>query len=243
MSKLVADMYEGKERHITVGQRIFTQDGRFLTEKEKPLSFGAGLTGLDISQFDAFGSDRQQLIPKRNDDNNELDFIEPFANNMLQIAAVAFDNESGILRFVRKNGEEFEITGFLTQPDFGVGLPGLRGPPGIDGFEGYDGSDGSDGPTGCDGEEGPCGEEGVPGESGEDGPQGPQGPPGGPGPEGLRGFDGEQGRTGNEGCEGKQGCPGECLGTIGTAGVSPIFTVVFSATEPTDNRVYLWGVV
>jgi hypothetical protein len=242
MSRLVADMYEGEYSRIPVGQRIFTQDGSQLTENEKPLSFGAPLTSLYISQFDVFGTNEDVSLV-RNTNTNTIKFAEPVSENNRRVAEVAFNAEEGILHFVRRDSEEFTVAGFLTQSDFGIGPPGPKGPPGYDAFEGNDGSDGSDGPDGCAGEEGPCGEEGPSGESGEDGVQGPEGPPGGPGKEGLLGFDGPPGRVGNEGCEGEQGCSGECLGSVGIAGTEPNFNVVFSATAPTSDTAYIWGLV
>lgn len=241
-SKLLSDLLEGQDSNVPVGRTILTNTRENNSKETKSPFDGKPLTNLHVDQFDAFGKSRQDRATKRNEDTSDVAFSDRAVINDGLIVESAFDNEGGVINFVRTNGQVFDVDGLLTQADFGRGATGPKGDPGFDAYGGDDGEEGPEGDTGCEGAEGKDGELGPPGKDGEDGPTGIQGPGGQPGPPGPMGPFGPLGREGHEGARGPRGL--SCLSDSGSAGpdgasINP--NVVISATEPSGN-VVLWGI-
>lgn len=240
-SDLLSDLYEGKSKKVPVGKKIIYQDHEKNSDDVKPITAGQPVTNLDIDQFDAFGSERQGKATKRDTLEDEIEFNDREQINDGLIDEVSFDKEEGSLVIVKKNGKVINVSGLLTQSDYGVGEQGPVGEPGLPGFEGYDGEDGEEGEDGCEGPEGSQGSTGTMGAIGADGVTGVQGPFGQNGLEGIMGPVGERGINGYEGSRGPAGTECEAgSGPPGPDGADPNMSVVISSDEP-PNAV-LWGI-
>jgi len=156
-----------------------------------------------------------------------------------QIASVRFNSKTGVLVFIKKNGQVVNVPGLPTVAMFGEGKPGRRGAPGAPGRDGRDGRDGETGRPGCPGPVGNRGKTGPVGEPGRDGPDGQTGDTGREGPTGPTGPDGPDGPPGVLGPRGATGA--SCIaGATGPTGPAPITTAVLSNAQPTDGRVFVW---
>lgn len=242
-SKLLSDLYEGRDHNVPVGKNILTNDASRMEKRLLPLTEGSPLTSLHMDQFDVFGSDRDSKAAKRDEDQNNVHFKDRAVLNDGLLVEAAFEGDDGVLNLVRRNGDVVQIKDFLVQSDFGIGATGPMGDRGYDGYNGDDGDDGKDGDIGCEGPPGPLGLIGPPGDDGEDGTRGATGPMGQEGETGLQGFIGDKGRYGHEGARGKAGpdCVGGGQGEAGPAGASLNPSVVISETEPGETAV-LWGI-
>jgi hypothetical protein len=242
-SKLVSDLYENKNQNVPVGKTILYNDLDKLPEEAKPLNAGEPITNLDLSQFDAFGIERQTLSTKRDSDTDEVTFSERAVVNDGLLVEGAFKEEDGCLVLVKANGEVLEVDGFLRQSDFGSGPPGTKGDIGYDGDYAFDGRDGKEGDDGCGGSDGSEGDLGTQGNTGDDGPPGVSGPPGQVGQKGVQGSIGNPGRIGQEGARGPRGsrCDGGGQGPTGADGVSPYDTVVITSSTP-DSLTLIWAI-
>lgn len=218
----------GESVTVPIGQTIFTN--------KRPST--NSLTKSDMTVLRAYGGDGKKIV--RDSQKNMLRYTDLMEENTRRIVEAAFKN--GTLVVVRQNGEEFYISGFPTQSDFGIGPTGPRGDRGRDGRDGEDGDDGEEGDPGCAGPKGEEGEQGQPGKDGKDGEQGARGPDG---CEGAKGEQGPVGPMGINGFEGARGATGPTCASIsgsgGTAGAALRTNVVISSNVP-DNLTVLWGV-
>lgn len=218
----------GESVTVPIGQTLFTNEAEVkgkLTETAVPVLRAYGVEGKKVVR------DSQKNVLKYQD--------PPKINDRLIVEASYRD---GTLILVRENGEEFYVTGFPVQSDFGVGPTGPRGNPGKHGKDGFDGEEGAPGDIGC---AGPKGEEGLQGISGKDGKDGEQGVRGPEGCEGAKGEQGPQGPMGIIGFEGARGATGpSCAATSGGAGTQgpALRTNVIISTAVPDNRTVMWGV-
>ncbi|QZE57320.1 virion structural protein [Erwinia phage pEa_SNUABM_1] len=158
---------------------------------------------------------------------------------LTQLASVRFNSKTGVLVFIKKNGDVVNVPGLPTVAMFGEGKPGRRGAPGSPGRDGRDGRDGETGRQGCQGKVGNRGKTGPVGDPGRDGEDGPPGDTGRMGPDGPTGPDGPDGPTGPIGPRGNDG-PSCISGATGPTGPAPITTAVLSSTQPTDGKVFVW---
>jgi hypothetical protein len=163
---------------------------------------------------------------------------EPISQRL--IAQVGFNKKSGVLNFVRNNGEILTVTGFLTASQFGRGVRGLKGKPGTGGKLGRTGRDAKIGKAGCEGQVGPKGIIGIKGLDGEDGEVGIIGYFGCPGIPGYEGSFGIVGIDGNEGPIGKSG-PSCIAGPVGLIGPQPKENVFYGSTAPPED-FFLWAI-
>lgn len=214
---LTQGVLDSSSQIVPVGRTIVTNTKTLNSAKVQ-----TAMTGLDVNlpaigEFSATGYEGKQVF--RNNDETVY-FDTPQDRTSLLVAEIAFDDDKGVLKIVRKSGAILEITGFLRQVDFGEGVTGPRGTPGNDGRDGKDGSDGATGAKGCagtygrdgyTGDEGPQGIDGLQGPTGLVGPIGPTGPDGDTGPTGPQGFDGAQGPCGFS-------CPSTTVGATGATG-------------------------
>ena len=167
-----------------------------------------------------------------------VEFVSGETDSSSQIASVSFDSKSGTLVFVRKNGEQIQVPGFLILQNMGRGKIGAKGYKGTSGLDGRNGLDGADGTCGCDGESGLQGIKGVAGAAGADGPTGPTGPRGATGSKGETGDKGPTGPTGRQGARGPTG-PSCSVGPTGPRGKQPKSVASVSLVEPASN-VFAW---
>lgn len=220
MYDLTKKLLDGDTSEVPVGVNVLTNKPDQNSPNVKRITTGTPLQNLQLGYFEAEGYEATQV--ERDPENNELTFETPQDPNILRSVDWAFDNDAGILTFVRRNKESVQIPSFLRQSDFGSGPQGPRGNPGLMGRNGKDGDDGRDGIPGCAGEEGNDGRQGVEGARGAEGPVGPTGPAG---PRGIRGERGEQGPEGIIGFEGLRGpcgfsCPANLVGPDGPQGLT-----------------------
>lgn len=197
----------------------------------------APLIEVAVTDFTSLATSGSKVV--RNDATNLMAYTLPSASDALQIQAIEFDKDTGVLSIVRKNAETIKITGFATVQSLGRGPKGKRGYKGI---KGQDGQDGRDGPTGYPGAEGPIGPEGPQGISGADGQPGAngrQGPEGYQGPVGPEGQEGPTGRGGHVGEPGYNGCQG-VTGATGPTGPKPSGNFYIGTTPP-SSTVLFWG--
>lgn len=172
-------------------------------------------------------------------ENGVVEYAASDLETLKAIGKIRFDSNTGLLTFIKKNGDIVQVSGLPTLSSFGQGKTGPRGAPGATGRDGRDGRDGETGKTGCGGSSGqrgltgPDGEDGKDGEEGDEGYPGYQGDPGRPGPVGATGLTGPIGPRGNDG-------PSCIAGATGPTGPSPITTAVVSTVTPADNRVFAW---
>lgn len=162
----------------------------------------------------------------------------PSASDLVVVHAV-YDNATGALTLVRRNGDTEVINGFPTADQVKPAKRGRKGRRGLAGRDGRDGTTGNTGPDGCEGVKGAVGADGDAGEDGEDGPDGAQGIMGRRGISGIEGYEGEEGEVGDEGVVGSAG-PSCIVGKRGPAGPAPIGTCVYGPNLPTDPAVFLW---
>lgn len=241
-NQLVADLLEGVQKTIPVGQTPLTNDFDKNPKSVYPVSVGQPLSVLRIEDFDVIGSENDSKTLVRSELSNEVLYNETTAFNDEVVIDAGFDEAKGVLNIVRANGSVLTISGFLRQNDFGIGPAGPVGERGIDGADGEDGDDGDPGPDGCAGVAGIQGEEGDDGEEGLDGPPGIPGQMGQNGLPGLRGPVGKAGRFGHEGSRGQKGlsCTEGSAGSSGEVGEQPVETVVISSTATTGSTL-VWG--
>lgn len=187
-----------------------------------------------------------QVETTPNDEGKSLigvDGVAKFENSdvatLTQLASVRFNSKTGVLVFIKQNGDVVNIPGLPTVAMFGEGKPGRRGAPGSPGRDGRDGRDGETGKQGCPGGVGNRGKTGPVGDPGRDGEDGPPGDTGRQGPDGPTGPDGATGPTGPIGPRGNDG-PSCIAGATGATGPAPITTAVLSSTQPTDGKVFVW---
>lgn len=187
-----------------------------------------------------------QVETTQNDEGKSLVGVDggvQFENSdvatLTQIASVRFNSKTGVLVFIKKNGDVVNVPGLPTVSVFGEGKPGRRGAPGSPGRPGRDGRDGETGRQGCPGGVGNRGKTGPVGEPGRDGEDGPDGDTGRMGPDGPTGPDGATGPTGPIGPKGNDG-PSCIAGATGATGPAPITTAVLSSTQPLDSKVFVW---
>lgn len=193
-------------------------------------------TQLKLSQIETTANDEGKSLVGV-DGSVEFESTDLATNT--QIASVRFNSKTGVLVFIKKNGEVVNVPGLPTIAMFGEGKPGRRGAPGAPGRDGRDGRDGETGRQGCEGGPGSKGKTGPVGDPGRDGEDGPPGDTGRQGPDGPTGPDGPEGPTGNIGPRGATGA--SCIsGATGPTGPAPITTAVQSSTQPTDGRVFVW---
>ncbi|QZE57987.1 virion structural protein [Erwinia phage pEa_SNUABM_33] len=193
-------------------------------------------TQLKLSQIETTANDEGKSLVGV-DGSVEFESTDLATNT--QIASVRFNSKTGVLVFIKKNGEVVNVPGLPTIAMFGEGKPGRRGAPGAPGRDGRDGRDGETGRQGCEGGPGSKGKTGPVGDPGRDGEDGPPGDTGRQGPDGPTGPDGPPGPTGNIGPRGATGA--SCIsGATGPTGPAPITTAVQSNTQPTDGRVFVW---
>lgn len=172
-------------------------------------------------------------------ENGVVEYVASDLETLKSIGKIRFDQNMGLLTFIKKNGDVLQVAGLPTLSSFGSGKPGKRGAPGAPGRPGRDGRDGDTGTVGCAGRPGERGLTGPDGEDGEDGIQGQtgydgyQGDPGNPGPVGPPGPTGPIGPRGNDG-------PSCIAGPVGPTGPAPITVAVVSTVTPGDSRVFAW---
>lgn len=241
-NKLVSDLFEGITKNVPIGQTPLTNTFADNPESVYPQTVGQPLTYITINEFEVIGEENDTKTLTRQESQNSIEFSQTLAYNNEALVEAAFDEASGALNLVKRDGTLLKITGFLTQSDFGVGAPGSSGAAGRDGADGPDGDDGDEGAGGCAGVEGNAGEQGEDGEDGKDGPVGIPGPIGQTGNPGLRGPVGKKGKEGYEGSRGQKGlsCTEGSAGAAGEAGTATNPSVVISSSAPTDNSL-MWG--
>ncbi|QZE56308.1 hypothetical protein pEaSNUABM3_00111 [Erwinia phage pEa_SNUABM_3] len=193
-------------------------------------------TQLKLSQIETTANDEGKSVVGV---DGGLQFESTDVATLTQLASVRFNSKTGVLVFIKKNGDVINVPGLPTISMFGTGKPGRRGAPGAPGRDGRDGRDGPTGPDGCPGKIGNRGKTGPVGDPGRDGEDGPPGDTGREGPVGPTGPDGPTGPTGIDGPRGNDG-PSCIAGATGPTGPAPITTAVQSATQPTDGRVFVW---
>lgn len=208
---------DNKSVVVPIGKNVLTNK-----RENNSLNVQAAMDGTEIEApkldlIEAPGEDGKQAY-RNNED--EVVFDKPIDRTAMQVAEITFDDTTGMLNVVRKNGEKLIISSLLRQVDFGVGPQGVRGDPGIDGVAGEDAADGKDGKTGCAGPQGAEGRNGPTGDPGLEGDVGATGPIGPIGPTGPRGDTGAQGIAGFEGKRGYCGhtCPTTMRGPCGEPG-------------------------
>lgn len=186
----------------------------------------------------AAGTDGKKII--RNSKTGDLEYAAKVNVNERQVEVAEFNKKEGSLIFVRKNGETFKATGFLTEDGLGQGERGKKGKQGRPGRDGEDGHDGDEGDEGCPGEQGPKGKVGRKGRPGVDAEKGTTGGYGCPGAIGSEGEEGDEGHQGYGGPTGPQGY--SCVkGPKGETGLKGRGDVVVRNVEPTEDNVFIWG--
>lgn len=172
-------------------------------------------------------------------ENGVVEYAASDLATLKAIGKIRFDSNTGLLTFIKKNGDIVQVSGLPTLSSFGSGKPGPRGAPGAAGRDGRDGRDGETGRTGCGGSVGQRGLTGPDGEDGKDGVDGDDGYTGFVGDDGNVGPVGPEGQTGPIGPRGNNG-PSCIAGATGPTGPAPLTVATVSTTTPSDSRVFAW---